>query len=550
MISPKEKYRPFPRFYLPSRRWPDNSLIKAPTWCSVDLRDGNQALPEPMSVFSKLQLFNAIVHCGFKEVEVGFPAASETEYNFIRQLIENNLIPGDVTIQVLTQAKEDMIEKTVESVVGAKRVIIHLYNSTSPAQRRTVFRMSRREVIKLAEKSTHWIKERLPELKGTDVRFQYSPESFSATEPSFALEICEAVMDAWGSSKENPTILNLPETVEVATPNVYADQIEWFCNSLYVREKAIISVHTHNDRGTGVAATELALLAGAERVEGTLFGNGERTGNADIVTLALNLHSQGIDCGLDLGDINGLRSVYEHCTGREVNDRHPYVGDLVFTALSGTHQDAISKGLKGWKDREVEFWDVPYLPIDPHDIGRSYRGVIRINSQSGKGGIAYILEKHYGLELPREMQKEFGRLAYQYADSLGREISVAEINELFRKEYLDREGLFALLRYDSERVNGCVRCRAVISYKKCQKTLVGKGNGPIAAFVNAIVSGGLPKFELSDYKEQAIGKGAEASAISYILIRSPKGKEIWGASIDVNIEQSSIKAVVSALNKM
>src|SRR6266478_559589 len=396
MNSPVGKYRSFPTIHLPDRQWPNRTLQKAPQWCSVDLRDGNQALAQPMNVSQKLEMFDALVGCRFKEIEVGFPAASNTEFEFVRRLIEDERIPDDVTIQVLVQAREDLIEPTMQSLVGAKRVIIHLYNSTSPAQRRVVFGLEKADIVKIAKRGTQLIKERLAVLAGTEVTFQYSPESFSATEVEFALEICEAVMDEWGPTPEQPIILNLPETVEVAMPNVYADQIEWFCRNLKRRNCAVISVHTHNDRGTGVAATELGLLAGADRVEGTLFGNGERTGNLDIVTVALNLYMHGIDPKLDFRDLNSIMEVYERCTGMTVPPRQPYAGELVFTAFSGSHQDAIRKGLNEWAGRRQTHWDVPYLTIDPADIGREYREVIRVNSQSGKGGVAYLLESEFG----------------------------------------------------------------------------------------------------------------------------------------------------------
>ena len=399
---PLQKYRPYPPVHLPDRRWPNRVLTQAPIWCSVDLRDGNQALAVPMNVSQKLEMFDALCQCGFKEIEVGFPSASNTEFAFNRSLIEENRIPEDVTIQVLVQAREDLIERTVQSLMGARSVIIHLYNSTSPAQRRVVFGKSREEVVQIAVQGATWIRDRLPRLAGTDVRLQYSPESFSATETEFAKEISEAVMDVWQPTPERPMILNLPDTVEVAMPNVYADQIEWISRNIRNRESLILSVHTHNDRGTGVAATELALLAGAERVEGTLFGNGERTGNLDIVVVAMNCHMHGLDPKLDFSDMPALIEVYERCTGMTVPPRQPYAGELVFTAFSGSHQDAIKKGLAEWEKGGREQWDVPYLTIDPADIGREYREVIRVNSQSGKGGVAYLLESEFGIELPKD----------------------------------------------------------------------------------------------------------------------------------------------------
>src|SRR6516165_9867040 len=409
--NPSSKYRAFPPVRLQGRRWPNRVLKRAPIWCSVDLRDGNQALAVPMNVSQKLELFQTLVKCGFKEIEVGFPSASNTEFTFNRRLIEEKRAPEDVWLQVLVQAREDLIERTFQSLIGAKRTIIHLYNSTSPAQRRVVFGMSRSEILGVAVRGAKLIYERLPLLKGSEVMLQYSPESFSATEVDFAKDVCEAVMDVWQPTPERKIILNLPDTVEVATPNVYADQIEWMCRNLKNRDSVIISLHTHNDRCTGVAATELGLLAGADRVEGTLFGNGERTGNLDIVTVALNLYMQGIDPGLDFTDLNSIIEVYERCTGMTVPARQPYAGELVFTAFSGSHQDAIRKGLTEWKKRSAAkdgHWDVPYLTIDPTDIGREYREVIRVNSQSGKGRVAYLLENEFGIEIPKEMQREFG----------------------------------------------------------------------------------------------------------------------------------------------
>jgi 2-isopropylmalate synthase len=517
----------------------------------VDLRDGNQALAQPMNVSQKLEMFDALVRCGFKEIEVGFPAASNTEFEFVRRLIEDKRIPDDVTIQVLVQAREELIEPTMRALVGAKRVIIHLYNSTSPAQRRVVFGLEKADIVKIATRGTRWIKDRLAVLKGTEVTFEYSPESFSATEVEFSLEICEAVMDVWGPTPESPIILNLPETVEVAMPNVYADQIEWFCRNLERRDCAIISVHTHNDRGTGVASTELGLLAGADRVEGTLFGNGERTGNLDIITVALNLHMHGIDCGLDFADLSAVEEVYERCTGMSVDPRHPYAGELVFTAFSGSHQDAIKKALAEWKKREGKaHWDVPYLAIDPHDIGRAYSEVIRVNSQSGKGGVAYLLESKFGIDLPKEMQREFGPIANDAVDGLGREVSAQELKSLFWREYIERKEPYVLKHFHSGDTDGVAHCQAHITHNNQQLVVAGTGNGPIAAFVRALQSAGVPVFEVCDYREQAMGRGVEASAIAYICIRTPDGKIRWGAGVDTSIELASIKAVLSALNRL
>lgn len=552
MISvPSSKYRPFPPIHLPDRQWPNRTLSEAPLWCSVDLRDGNQALAVPMNVGQKLELFDALVKCGFKEIEVGFPAASNTEYEFMRRLIEDGRIPDDVTIQVLVQAREDLIERTVESLVGAKRAIIHLYNSTSPAQRRVVFGLEKEDIVAIAKRGTQWVKDRLPRLAGTDVIFQYSPESFSATEVEFALEICEAVSDVWQPTPERKMILNLPDTVEVAMPNVYADQIEWFCRHMTRRDSTIISLHTHNDRGTGVAATELGLLAGADRVEGTLFGNGERTGNLDVVIVAMNLYMHGIDPKLDFSHMNDVREVYERCTGMSVPPRQPYAGELVFTAFSGSHQDAIKKGLAAWKQSGPEAaWDIPYLTIDPSDIGREYREVIRVNSQSGKGGVAYLLESEFGIDLPKEMQREFGPLANDEVDRLGREVTATELKAMFWKEYIERTEPCALQHFQANGTDGAFRCRATVVRSGELQELTGEGNGPIAAFVQALQNAGIPAFEVSDYREHALGSGADSSAISYIQVRTADGQRRWGAAVDTNIELASIKAVLSALNRL
>ncbi len=548
--SPSVKYRPHPPIHLPDRKWPNQILTRAPIWCSVDLRDGNQALAVPMNVSQKLELFEALVKCGFKEIEVGFPSASNTEFAFNRHLIEDGYIPDDVTIQCLVQAREDLIEKTVQSLIGAKRVIIHLYNSTSPAQRRVVFGKTKAEVVAIAVQGAQWIKDRLPRLAGTDVRLQYSPESFSATEIEFAKEISEAVMDVWQPTPERRMILNLPDTVEVAMPNVYADQIEWMSRHLKNRESVIISLHTHNDRGTGVAATELGLLAGAERVEGTLFGNGERTGNLDIVTVAMNCFMHGLAPGLDFSDLNSYVEIYERCTGMTVPARQPYAGELVFTAFSGSHQDAIKKGLAEWERRGGEHWDVPYLTIDPRDIGREYREVIRVNSQSGKGGVAYLLESEFGIELPKDLQREFGPLANDAVDKLGREVSGAELREMFWREYLERTAPWELIHFHADGLDGVFSCRASARRAGADVRLTGSGNGPIAAFVHALHESGVPRFEIADFKQHALSAGTEASAIAYIQLRLPDGQTKWGAGVDTNIEIAPIKAILSALNRI
>jgi 2-isopropylmalate synthase len=562
--DPSTKYRPFPPVELPKRQWPNRTLTRAPLWCSVDLRDGNQALAVPMNVSQKLELFQALVACGFKEIEVGFPSASNTEFAFNRLLIEKNHIPDDVTIQVLVQAREDLIEKTVQSLVGAKKVVIHLYNSTSPAQRRVVFGKSKDEIKAIAVQGAKWIQERLHRLKGTDVMLQYSPESFSMTEVEFAKEISEAVMDVWQPTPQRKMILNLPDTVEVAMPNVYADQIEWICTNIKNRESLIVSLHTHNDRGTGIAATEMGLLAGADRVEGTLFGNGERTGNLDVVAVAMNLYMHGIDPKLDFSDVNGLIKIYERCTGMTVPPRQPYAGELVFTAFSGSHQDAIKKGLAEWEKRApgilpgsgasagetpAAHWDVPYLAIDPRDIGREYREVIRVNSQSGKGGVAYLLESEFGIELPKDMQREFGPIANDAVDALGREVTAPELKAMFWKEYVERTSPWQLVTFETESKGGVVKCRAKLSREGKPIELAGEGNGPLAALVHGLTQAGVPRFEIANYSEHALSSGEEAAAISYIQIKTADGKSRWGAGVDTNIELASVRAVLSALNR-
>ena len=548
--NPATKYRPFPPIHLPDRQWPNRVLTQAPTWCSVDLRDGNQALAVPMNVAQKLELFQTLVRIGFKEIEVGFPSASNTEFSFNRRLIEEKRIPDDVTIQVLVQAREDLIERTVESLVGAKRVIIHLYNSTSPAQRRVVFGKSKEEIRAIAVQGARWIRERLHRLACTDVRLQYSPESFSATEVEFAKEVAEAVMDVWRPTPERKMILNLPDTVEVAMPNVHADQIEWMCRNIRDRDSLVVSLHTHNDRSTGVAATELGLLAGADRVEGTLFGNGERTGNLDIVTVAMNLYMHGIDPRLDFSDLGAIREVYERCTGLTVPPRQPYAGELVFTAFSGSHQDAIKKGLAEWESGGRSHWDVPYLTIDPADIGREYREVIRVNSQSGKGGVAYLLESEFGIELPKEMQREFGPIANDLIDALGREVTGEEVKGMFWREYVERTSPWSLVHFHADGVDGRFQCRASVTCSGTERRLTGEGNGPIAAFVHAVGEAGLGRFEVVHFRQHALASGEGASALAYIQVRAADGRARWGAGVDTNIELASIKAILSALNRL
>jgi 2-isopropylmalate synthase len=548
--APVTKYRPFPPVALPNRQWPSRTLTAPPIWCSVDLRDGNQALAIPMDVEEKLEFFDLLVRVGFKEIEVGFPSASQIEFDFVRRLVEENRIPDGVAIQVLCQCREDLITRTVESIQGARNVIFHLYNSTSPAQRRYVFGAEKPAIVKIATDAVTLMKRLTRPLvaAGTRVRLEYSPESFTSTELEFALEICEAVTDAWQPTPDDRIILNLPATVEYATPNIHADQIEWMCSHLTRRPLTLVSLHTHNDRGTGVAATELGLLAGADRVEGTLFGNGERTGNLDIVTVALNLYTHGIHPGLDFTDINAIRDVYERCTRMEVAARQPYAGELVFTAFSGSHQDAIKKSWAAQKPGQP--WDVLYIPIDPADIGRAYKAIIRINSQSGKGGVAYVMEKEFGYDLPKAMHKEFGRLINDLADTRKSEITPQEIHDAFLREYLTREHPVKLEHFRTTERDSQVKCEASIKYEGRTHKLTGSGNGPIDAFVNALGSAGVPPFELLFYSEHSLGKGAEARAVSYIQIKSGRGLSFFGAGIDTNIELASIKALVSALNRL
>ena len=549
--DPSKKYRAFPPVHLPERQWPNRVLTHAPRWASVDLRDGNQALAVPMNVSQKLELFQTLVKIGFKEIEVGFPSASNTEFTFNRRLIEEKRAPDDVWLQVLVQAREDLIERTIESLVGAKKVIIHMYNSTSPAQRRVVFGKSKDEIKAIAVKGAQMIKDRLHRLKGTEIMLQYSPESFSMTEVEYAKEISEAVMDVWQPTPQHKMILNLPDTVEVAMPNVYADQIEWICKNIKNRDSLIISLHTHNDRCTGVAATELGLLAGADRVEGTLFGNGERTGNLDIVTVALNLYMHGIDPKLDFSNLASIIDVYERSTGMTVPPRQPYAGELVFTAFSGSHQDAIKKGLAEREKLPGAHWDVPYLTIDPADIGREYREVIRVNSQSGKGGVAYLLESEFGIELPKDMQREFGPIANDAVDKLGREVSGAELKAMFWKEYVERISPWRLGTFETSSKNGLVNCHASLFFgnEQVQRSLTGNGNGPLAALVHGFGTIGV-HFEITNYSEHALSSGEGAAAISYIQIKSADGKSRWGAGVDTNIELASVRAVLSALNRL
>ena len=545
-LPPTPKYRPFPPVSLPDRTWPDKQITVAPRWCSVDLRDGNQALAIPMSVEEKLEMFALLCEIGFKEIEIGFPSASQIEFDFCRRLIDENRVPDDVSVQVLVQAREELIRRSFEALQGAKRAIVHLYNSTNPAQRKIVFGMSKEQIKTIAQNGARLIRQLAHENSQTDWVMQYSPESFVLTELEYSLEVCESVAEIWNPTVGNKIILNLPTTVESSTPNVHADQIEWFCRNLSNRDRAIISLHTHNDRGTGVASTELALLAGAERVEGTLFGNGERTGNLDIVTVALNLTSQGVESNLDFSDLPRVREIYERTTRMEVPPRQPYAGDLTFTAFSGSHQDAINKGFAAQDPSGV--WEVPYLPIDPKDVGRDYQAIIRYNSQSGKGGAAFLLEQNYGFDLPKAMRVEFGRILNFYADKLGREIAAEEIYAEFKREYLEANAPLALESFrSSEREQG-VKIAARLKRNGESLELVGQGNGPIAAFVAALQNVGLDGFEFKTYAEHSLESGAGAQAASYVQIERG-GKTFWGAGVDASIERASIKAVLSALNR-
>ncbi len=553
-VKKTEKYRPYADVDLPDREWPGKRIEKAPVWCSVDLRDGNQALAIPMSIPEKKEMFQLLVDIGFKEIEVGFPSASQIEFDFIQQLIREGLVPDDVVLQVLTQARKRLIERTFESIEGAKTAIVHLYNSTSPLQRRVTFNMTKVQVKDIAVRGTEMVKSLVPSLPDTRIRFEYSPESFSDTELDYALEVCEAVTDVWQPTEKDRIILNLPSTVEAATPNVHADQIEWFCRNMKVREKAIISLHTHNDRGTGVAATELALMAGAERVEGTLFGNGERTGNLDLVTAALNMYSQGLDPRLNLYDLPKIRNIYERCTRMEVAARHPYAGDLVFTAFSGSHQDAIKKGmdLRKKEDAPSALWEVPYLLIDPRDIGRTYQAIIRINSQSGKGGVAYVLSRDYDFELPKKMHPDLGEMVNRLADEAGRELTGDEVFETFRKEFIEIESPMKLINFRLERYKDdehLVDCVAHVEYEKSERTIKGTGNGPIDAFVHAMDKEGWKNFLLSDFHEHSVGKGSETAAVAYVQIETQEGKQFWGAGTDTNINLAGLKALISAFNR-
>lgn len=550
------KYRPYPAVQLPNRTWPDNTISTAPRWCSVDLRDGNQALIQPMNLEKKMEMFRLLTGIGFKEIEVGFPSASKVEYDFTRVLIERDLIPEDVTIQALTQAREPLIRKTFEALKGAKKGIVHLYNSTSTLQRDVVFKMSKKEIIALGVQGAKVIRQEAEQFDG-DIRYEYSPESFTGTELDFALEICEAVMDVWEPTPARPVIINLPGTVEMATPNVYADQIEWFIRNMKNRDCALVSLHTHNDRGTAVAATELALMAGADRVEGTLFGNGERTGNVDLMTLALNMFTQGVDPELDFSNINRVVNVYERCTNLSVHPRHPYAGELVYTAFSGSHQDAISKGMDAVQQDSAGQWAVPYLPIDPEDVGRTYESIIRINSQSGKGGAAYIMDQEFGFKLPKEMQAGFGRVIQQETDKTGDELSAGEVYKIFEREYLLAAGCYQLKSFnvlkrhiDQEEDLSFADVEAVVYVEGREQVIRASGNGPLDAFCTALKEDAELVFTLHGYHEHALTKGSSSKAVSYIEVLDSEGEGWWGAGVDTDIIIASIKALLSGLNRM
>jgi 2-isopropylmalate synthase len=546
---PFQHYRSFTPIPIPDRTWPSKVITQAPRWCSVDLRDGNQALIDPMDPERKRRMFDLLVKCGFKEIEVGFPSASQPDFDFVRQLIEEDLIPDDVIIQVLTQARPELIERTFESLRGAPRAICHLYNSTSTLQRRVVFGLDRAGIVDIAVRAAQLCKKLARTIPECEVHYEYSPESFTGTELDFAKEICEAVMDVWEPTARRPIILNLPATVEMATANVYGDQIEWFHRNVKSRDCIILSLHPHNDRGTAVAAAEFGVMAGADRVEGTLFGNGERTGNVDVVTLAMNLFSQGVDPRLDFTDIDAARRTVEHCNRLPVHPRHPYVGDLVYTAFSGSHQDAIKKGFEAL-GKDYDVWEVPYLPIDPHHVGRSYEAVIRVNIQSGKGGVAYIMKFEHGLDLPRRLQIEFSSVIQRLTEASGTEITADQIWSAFQSTYLAPSQI-ALVGHPlitTAPDTGATTLEAHLRQAGGERWVKGSGNGPIAAFVDALGRDAGVPVEIVDYAEHALGEGADASAVAYVEARVG-GKTRWGVGIDANIVTASLKAVVSAANR-
>ncbi len=545
-----QKYPAYVPVALPDRSWPDRVLTQAPTWCSVDLRDGNQALIEPMDIERKLRMFKLLVRLGFKEIEIGFPSASQTEFDFVRRLIEDDLIPADVTVQVLTQAREALIRRTFEAMKGARRVILHLYNSTSTLQRRVVFGLDRAGIVDIATSGAKVVLECAQRQPETDWVFEYSPESFTGTELDFAVEICDAVTAVWQPTPQRPVILNLPATVEMSTPNIYADQIEWFGRHVARRDSVIISVHPHNDRGCAVAAAELAMMAGATRVEGCLFGNGERTGNVDIVTLALNLHTQGVHPGLDFTDINEVIRAVEHCNQLPVDPRHPYGGELVFTAFSGSHQDAIKKGLAARKATDI--WEVPYLPIDPADLGRTYDAVIRVNSQSGKGGIAYLLERDYGLALPRMLQIEFSRVIQAITDASGKELTSAQIKAAFDREYRGDDQSLAYVEHRISHETDQAEIETVSARLKLRGdeiAISGRGNGPVDAFVHALREQCGVDIHIMNYHEHAVGSGEDATAASYVQVRVGRDQQVYGVGMHSNIVTATLLAVLSAVNR-
>ena len=548
MNAARTKYRPFPAIRLSDRTWPDAVISKPPMWCSVDLRDGNQALVDPMGIERKMRMWKTLIAMGFKEIEVGFPAASQTDYDFIRHLIDGDHIPADVTIQILTQSREELIRRSFDALEGARQAIVHLYNSTSEAQRRIVFGMDQQSCINLALTGTHLIRDLSARRQGGEIRFQYSPESYTGTEPDFAVAIVEAVATGWGATLDRKMICNLPATVEMATPNVYADSVEWFARTIKNRDGLILSVHPHNDRGTAVAAAELAVMAGADRVEGTLFGNGERTGNVDVCTLALNLFTQGVDPELDLSNIDAIRGTAEDCTGLQVHPRHPYAGELVYTAFSGSHQDAINKGFTARRTANDPVWEVPYLPIDPADVGRTYEAVIRINSQSGKGGVAHVLERDYGLQLPRSLQVEFAKIVQSSADSASRELTPPEIMDTFAATYFT-PGRIQVLDYATTPTGpGSRALTATITVDGAERILQGTGTGPVDAFINALETNLGINVVVRDYHEHAIGTGSEAQAACYVEINTESGT-IHGAARHQNVTLAALLAVASAVNR-
>ncbi|MFE8582707.1 2-isopropylmalate synthase [Sphingomonas sp. NCPPB 2930] len=548
--DPSTKYRPFPTIALPDRQWPNRTITKAPRWLSTDLRDGNQALIDPMDAEKKTRMFDLLVKVGLKEIEVGFPSAGATEFDFISGLIKNDRIPDDVTIQVLTQSRRDLIERSFESLEGARTAIVHLYNAVSPAWRKIVFGMTRDEVRQIAVEGAKILRDEAAKRPDTDWFFEYSPETFSTAELDFSVEVCAAVMDVLKPTPDHPLILNLPATVECATPNVYADQIEWFGRNIPNRDSVVISLHTHNDRGTGVAAAELGVMAGADRVEGCLLGNGERTGNCDLVTVALNMYTQGVDPGLNLSDIDEVVNTVQYCTNLPVHPRTPYAGDLVFTAFSGSHQDAIKKGFSAQAARNDDLWEVPYLPIDPADLGRSYEAVIRVNSQSGKGGVAWVIEQDKGLKLPKRLQADFSRHVQAMADATSRELNAADIWGGFEATYLPREGdRFVLRDYEESGSAGQRIFVGRVQVDGEEKSISGRGNGLISSVIAALADTTGPALEVVDYNEHAIGHGADAQAAAYVEARTADGRTVFGVGLDTDIATASVRAVLSAANR-